>query len=157
MDRKIPAESEPNTRQLRILLAEDNLVNQEVGKLILESLNCQVDVVDDGAVAVETVFSNSYDLVFMDCQMPEVDGYEAAKMIRQREALAGEGAHHIPIVALTAHALEGDRELCLAGRNGRLPFETLQFNPDCPPSSTDGRSRTSSRMSADEEYFAQEK
>ena len=65
-------------------------------KLILESLNCQVDVVDDGAIAFETVFRNSYDLVFMDCQMPEVDGYEAARMIRQRESLSGEEAIAYP-------------------------------------------------------------
>ncbi len=126
--RKIPAESTPNTRKLRVLLAEDNLINQEVGKLILENLNCQVDVVGDGAIAVETVFRNSYDLVFMDCQMPEVDGYEAARMIRQREALAGEGGHHIPIVALTAHALEGDRELCLAA--GMDDYLSKPFNSD---------------------------
>jgi PAS domain S-box-containing protein len=126
--RKIPAKSTPNTRKLRVLLAEDNLINQEVGKLILENLNCQVDVVGDGAIAFETVFRNSYDLVFMDCQMPEVDGYEAARMIRQREALAGEGGHHIPIVALTAHALEGDRELCLAA--GMDDYLSKPFNSD---------------------------
>jgi len=123
-------ENVPNSRKLRILFAEDNLVNQEVGKLILESLNCLVDVVDDGALAVESVFSNGYDLVFMDCQMPEVDGYEAASMIRQRESLAGENGHRIPIVALTAHALEGDRELCLAaGMDDYLskPFNAAQI------------------------------
>jgi len=123
-------ENVPNSRKLCVLLAEDNLVNQEVGKLILESLNCLVDVVDDGALAVESVFSNSYDLVFMDCQMPEVDGYEAASMIRQRESLAGKNGQRIPIVALTAHALEGDRELCLAaGMDDYLskPFNAAQI------------------------------
>lgn len=117
-----------NTRKLHILLAEDNLVNQEVGKLILESLNCQVDVVDDGAIAVDAIFSNSYDLVFMDCQMPDVDGYEAARMIRQRESLAGKKGRHIPIVALTAHALEGDRELCLEA--GMDDYLSKPFNAD---------------------------
>jgi len=128
--RKTVPENVPNSRKLRVLLAEDNLVNQEVGKLILESLNCLVDVVDDGALAVESVFSNGYDLVFMDCQMPEVDGYEAAIMIRQRESLAGKNGHRIPIVALTAHALEGDRELCLAaGMDDYLskPFNAAQI------------------------------
>jgi len=123
-------EKVPNSRKIRVLLAEDNLVNQEVGKLILESLHCLVDVVDDGAQAVESVFRNCYDLVFMDCQMPEVDGYEAANMIRQREALAGKNGHRIPIVALTAHALEGDRELCLAaGMDDYLskPFNAAQI------------------------------
>jgi two-component system, sensor histidine kinase len=119
-----------NTRKLHILLAEDNLVNQEVGKLILESLNCQVDVVDDGAIAVDAVLSNSYDLVFMDCQMPEVDGYEAARMIRYKESLEGGQGHRTTIVALTAHALEGDRELCLeAGMDDYLskPFNAGQI------------------------------
>ena len=95
---------------------------------MLESLNCQVDVVDDGAIAVDAVFRNSYDLVFMDCQMPEVDGYEATRMIRQRESLAGEEGHRIPIVALTAHALEGDRELCLAA--GMDDYLSKPFNAD---------------------------
>jgi len=127
--RECPEEIQPDTRQLRVLLAEDNLVNQEVGKLILENLNCIVDVVDDGAIAVETAFETDYDLIFMDCQMPEVDGYEATKMIRQRETLAG-GRDHIPIVALTAHALEGDREICLkAGMDDYLskPFNSAQI------------------------------
>jgi PAS domain S-box-containing protein len=115
-------------RKLRVLLAEDNLVNQEVGKLILESLNCQVDVVGDGAIAFEAVFTNSYDLLFMDCQMPKVDGYEAARMIREREALSGEKVRRIPIVALTAHALEGDRELCLAA--GMDDYLSKPFNSD---------------------------
>ena len=125
-----PLEIVPDGRELHVLLAEDNLVNQEVGKLILESLHCTVDVVDNGDIAAETVFNNSYDLVFMDCQMPVVDGYEAARMIRQRESLAGENGARIPIVALTAHALEGDRELCLAaGMDDYLskPFNSSQI------------------------------
>jgi two-component system, sensor histidine kinase len=117
-----------NSRKLHILLAEDNLVNQEVGKLILENLNCQVDVVDDGAFAVDAVISNNYDLVFMDCQMPEVDGYKAARMIRQWESLSEEQCHRIPIVALTAHALEGDRELCLEA--GMDDYLSKPFNSD---------------------------
>lgn len=120
----------PVGRKLNVLLAEDNLVNQEVGKLILECLDCQVDVVEDGACAVEAVFSNNYDLVFMDCQMPEVDGYEATKMIRKRESFTGKERHRVPIIALTAHALEGDRELCLAaGMDDYLskPFNSSQI------------------------------
>ncbi|MRR55237.1 MAG: response regulator [Deltaproteobacteria bacterium] len=120
----------PVGRKLNVLLAEDNLVNQEVGKLILECLDCQVDVVEDGACAVEAVFSNNYDLVFMDCQMPEVDGYEATKMIRKRESFTGKERPRVPIIALTAHALEGDRELCLAaGMDDYLskPFNSSQI------------------------------
>jgi len=121
-------DSVPNTRKLRILLAEDNLINQEVGKLILENLNCQVDVADDGAIAVETVSKNTYDLVFMDCQMPEVDGYEAVRMIRHQETFAGEASHRIPIIALTANAMEGDRERCLAA--GMDDYLSKPFNSD---------------------------
>nr|HOP40754.1 ATP-binding protein [Geobacteraceae bacterium] len=125
-------EMEPlaENRQLRVLLAEDNLVNQEVGKLILENLDCLVDVVEEGAAAVESTTNTAYDIIFMDCQMPIVDGYEATKMIRKWEAAAKPGKHHIPIVALTAHALEGDRELCLeAGMDDYLskPFNSAQI------------------------------
>lgn len=119
-----------DNRQLHILLAEDNLVNQEVGKLILENLDCLVDVVEDGAAAVESATNTDYDLIFMDCQMPLVDGYEATRMIRKREAVAEDGKKRIPIVALTAHALEGDRELCLeAGMDDYLskPFNSAQI------------------------------
>jgi PAS domain S-box-containing protein len=107
------AGSSMESRQLRILLAEDNPVNQEVGRLILEGMDCLVEVVDDGRRAVEALFSGEYDLVFMDCQMPDLDGYEATRMIRRKEAKVG-GERRVPIIALTAHAMEGDRDLCLA-------------------------------------------
>ncbi|NVN89660.1 MAG: response regulator [Desulfuromonadales bacterium] len=112
----------------RVLLAEDNLVNQELGRLVLESLNCQVDVVQNGRQAVAAVFNNHYDLVFMDCQMPEVDGYEATRIIRRREPELGR--ERIAIVALTAHALDGDREQCLeAGMDdyAAKPFKPAQI------------------------------
>jgi CheY-like chemotaxis protein len=116
---------------LRVLLAEDNPVNQEVGRLILEGLDCLVEVVDDGRLALEEVFSQQYDLVFMDCQMPDMDGYEATKMIRQREALHGGSTWRVPIIALTAHAMEGDREICLeAGMDDYItkPFNAVQIS-----------------------------
>jgi PAS domain S-box-containing protein len=119
-------ESRPSDQQLRVLLAEDNPVNQEVGRLILEGLDCLVEVVDDGRLAVEEVFSEEYDLVFMDCQMPDLDGYEATSMIRQREAKIGGGRRRVPIIALTAHAMEGDRELCLAA--GMDDYVSKPFN-----------------------------
>ncbi len=114
-------------RHMRVLLVEDNPVNQEVGKLILEALDCIVDVAGNGRLAVEAVFKNDYDLVFMDCQMPELDGYEATRQIRQGEAADATGRRRVTIVALTAHAMEGDREYCLAA--GMDDYVPKPFNP----------------------------
>jgi CheY-like chemotaxis protein len=122
--------SSMESRQLRVLLAEDNPVNQELGRLVLESLGCLVEVVDDGRHAVQELFSGQYDMVFMDCQMPDMDGYEATRIIRQREAKIGDGMLRVPIIALTAHAMEGDREFCLAaGMDDYLakPFNARQI------------------------------
>jgi CheY-like chemotaxis protein len=94
-----------------VLLAEDNPVNQELGFAMLTDLGCKVDIASNGRKAVEAIAQNTYDLVFMDCQMPELDGIEATKAIREREAHLG---GHVIIVALTAHAMTGDREQCLA-------------------------------------------
>src|ERR1017187_5502549 len=87
----------------RILLAEDNLVNQKVAQRLLEKLGYRVDVVADGGAAVAAWQTGYYDLILMDCQMPEMDGYDATREIRKLE----EGKGHIPIVALTAHAVKG--------------------------------------------------
>ncbi|HTP65813.1 MAG TPA: ATP-binding protein [Geobacteraceae bacterium] len=127
-DRETGQSADP--RQLRVLLAEDNPVNQELGRLMLESLECLVDVVDDGRLAVEKVLGDNYDMVFMDCQMPEMDGYEATRLIRQQEARSCEEVRRLPIIALTAHAMEGDRELCLAaGMDDYIskPFKAVQI------------------------------
>jgi CheY-like chemotaxis protein/HPt (histidine-containing phosphotransfer) domain-containing protein len=109
-----------------VLLAEDNPVNQVVGQTMLESIGCSVELVSNGLEAVEALSKNSYDLVFMDCQMPEMDGYRAARFIREREdAQRSEDngkLSHVPIIALTAHALQGDREKCLsAGMDDYIP------------------------------------
>jgi signal transduction histidine kinase/CheY-like chemotaxis protein/HPt (histidine-containing phosphotransfer) domain-containing protein len=94
----------------RVLLAEDNPVTREVAVQMLENLGCRVDVVSDGMEAVEALSKKSYDLVFMDCQMPRLDGIEATRLIRARN---NEAARRIPIIALTAHAMMGERERCL--------------------------------------------
>jgi PAS domain S-box-containing protein len=93
-----------------VLLVEDNLVNQRVTVALLERIGCRVDVANDGREAVEATSRSRYELVLMDCRMPRMNGYDAAREIRRRE---GQG-RHVPIVALTAHALRGDRERCLA-------------------------------------------
>ncbi len=144
----------------RVLLAEDNPVNQEVARSMLELLDCQVEVVADGQEAVDAVQRTSYDLVFMDCQMPRLTGFEATRLIREREkqsvpTLNAERrtmnenqqrqnlsfiVHHpslsrLPIIALTANAMEGDQQECLAaGMDDYLskPFsqEKLRFMID---------------------------
>lgn len=93
----------------RVLVVEDNLVNQKVAEQLIKRMGYEVDVVGDGAQAVERMAEQSYALVLMDCQMPVMDGYEATAQIRHNE---GDDAH-TPIVALTAHAMSGNRERCL--------------------------------------------
>ena len=96
-------------RKLRVLLAEDNKINQTLAKRLLEKRGHSVRVVDDGQAAVNEISQSHYDVVFMDVQMPVMDGFEATSAIRAAER---EGTH-VPIVAMTAHALQGDRERCL--------------------------------------------
>ncbi len=100
----------PPAGNTRILLAEDNLVNQKVAIRMLQKLGYQTDVVANGKEALDAVQRERYDVVFMDCQMPEMDGFEATRAIR---ALEGD-ARRVPIVALTANAMEGDRDRCLS-------------------------------------------
>ena len=106
----------PERRPLRVLLAEDNVVNQKVATRLLAKLNCRVDAVADGAEAVAAVRRQRYDVVLMDVQMPEMDGLEATRRIR---AAGGPQPH---VIALTANAMEGDRQACLdAGADDYLP------------------------------------
>ncbi|HSM64898.1 MAG TPA: response regulator, partial [Ilumatobacteraceae bacterium] len=99
---------------LRILLAEDNTVNQQIATLVLESLGYRADVASNGLEAVEAVERLPYDLVLMDVQMPEMDGLEATRQIRARPTPPERGDRPIRIVAMTANAMQGDREACLA-------------------------------------------
>src|SRR5262249_33759422 len=94
----------------RVLLAEDNPVNQKVMGLLLETLGCQVDLAEDGAAAVGRATEVDYDLVLMDCQMPRLDGYDATRAIRRLDEERRRG--RTPVIALTAHARNGDRARC---------------------------------------------
>ncbi|MDH5305705.1 MAG: ATP-binding protein [Myxococcales bacterium] len=97
----------------RVLLVEDNRVNQQVAAAMLERIGCRFEAASNGLEALDALAASRYDLVLMDCQMPVLDGFAATAAIRRREAEAG-GGERIPIVALTANAVEGDRERCVA-------------------------------------------
>ena len=118
--------------QARILLVEDNFINQEVAKELLSQLSLQADLAVNGQDAIETLKLSKekpYQLILMDCQMPELDGYEATKIVRSGGA--GECYIDVPIVALTANAMVGDKEKCLAsGMNDYLskPFDINGLN-----------------------------
>jgi two-component system, sensor histidine kinase and response regulator len=106
------------TAGLRVLLAEDNAVNQRLAMRLLEKRGHQVKVANNGREALETLEKEQFDLVLMDVQMPEMDGFEATAAIREKEK---ESKQRLPVIALTAHAMKGDRQKCLAaGMDGYL-------------------------------------
>ncbi|MCX5722720.1 MAG: PAS domain S-box protein [Nitrospirae bacterium] len=107
---------------IRLLLAEDNIINQKVAVHMLEKMGYHVDVVANGAEAIEATNRIAYSAVLMDCQMPEMDGFDATSVIRQREAALAKSdepingqqpTQHVPIIAMTANSMKGDRERCL--------------------------------------------
>ena len=102
----------PNCENKRVLLAEDNAINQMVSVSLLKKLGFVVDVAENGNEALKSLEQNHYDLVLMDCQMPVMDGYEATRMIRDPSSPVLN--HAVPIVAMTANAMSGEREKCLA-------------------------------------------
>ncbi len=106
------------SKRLHVLLAEDTLVNQKLAISLLQRQGCDIELVENGRDAVERSGLKRFDIVFMDCHMPEMDGFEAARAIRRLEAELGEARGHrrpgrLPIVAITANAIQGDREACL--------------------------------------------
>ena len=109
-----PASAVPTSteRRLTILLVEDNLVNQKVAAALLAKLGHTVVLADDGRAALSQLAAGNIDLVLMDCQMPEMDGFEATRRLRAGEA--GAIAATLPVIAMTANAMSGDREACLA-------------------------------------------
>ncbi len=108
-----------------VLLVEDTPTNQIVAGIELRNLGLDVTIANNGAEALELLAAQSFGLVFMDCQMPVMDGYEATREIRKREVQTGK---HIAIVAMTANAMEGDKQKCLAA--GMDDYITKPFNPD---------------------------
>jgi CheY-like chemotaxis protein/HPt (histidine-containing phosphotransfer) domain-containing protein len=97
-------------RGVRVLVAEDNEANRLVASIMLEKLGCHADVAAHGGDALEALANHEYDIILMDCHMPVMDGFEATKTIRRTEGKM----HHRPIIAMTANALQGEKERCLA-------------------------------------------
>jgi CheY-like chemotaxis protein/HPt (histidine-containing phosphotransfer) domain-containing protein len=133
--KKVLPAAAPDAPVLNILLAEDSVINQKLAVALLEKHHHRVTVAGTGKQAIQALENCRFDVVLMDVQMPEMDGLEATALIRKREQLTGD---HIPIIAMTAHAMQGDREVCLAaGMDGYLSkpirpgqlYEALQSLP----------------------------
>jgi two-component system, sensor histidine kinase and response regulator len=111
------SQADPQRSEMRILLAEDNRTNQRVSLALLRKLSYGADIVANGLAVLEAIQSIPYDVILMDGQMPEMDGYDATRAIRMREQSSNRGAHSKPsihIIAVIANAMQGDREKCLA-------------------------------------------
>jgi CheY-like chemotaxis protein len=117
---------ENEKRHVRILLAEDNDINQKVAMNILKKLGYKADIAVNGMEAVNALEKDSYDLVLMDVQMPEMDGFEATKTIRNPDSKVRN--HNIPVIAMTAHAMKEDRQRCLD--HGMDDYMSKPINPE---------------------------
>jgi len=119
-----PADNPPQLHGKQILLVEDNLINQQIAKELLEATGIHLDIVNNGLEAVEGIQNRCYDLVLMDIQMPQMDGYQATQRIREQTQ---EQSQSLPIIAMTAHAMDGDREKCLTA--GMDDYITKPIHP----------------------------
>lgn len=109
--RKTPRDENKAPHKAKVLLAEDNPVNRGIANAMLEKIGCTVKLATNGAEAIQAYEEGSFDLIFMDCQMPEVDGFEATKSIRSLEG--SKASNRTPIIAFTANAMSGDKDICL--------------------------------------------
>lgn len=144
-------------RSLHILLAEDNLINQKVAQRVLEKWGHSVRTVNDGKKALDILESQSFDMVLMDVEMPELDGLQATAVLRKREQGTG---RRVPVVAMTAHAMKGDRERCLAaGMDGYVSkpvratdlYDVMESLTS--PRETDAAARDASDSDVDRPFF----
>jgi PAS domain S-box-containing protein len=141
--RAVRPATRPAEKRLRLLLAEDNVVNQRVAMRLLEKRGHAVSVVDSGRRAVSAALEGEFDAVLMDVQMPELDGFEATAAIRKAERQDG---RHVTIIAMTAHAMKGDRERCLsAGMDG---YVSKPLSPEALYAAIEGRPAVASSPEA---------
>ena len=137
----------------RVLVVEDNVFNQRVAAEMLRKHGCWVDVAANGREAVDMIQTFPYDLVFMDCQMPEMDGYEATAEVRLLEP----EIKHVPIIAMTANAMQGDRERCFSLGDGRLRQQTGAHElSDCSTEQVSRTARSIGRLGGDQRESIQQ-
>lgn len=142
-------ELQSSTKTGHVLLVEDNAINQDLAVELIQLLGCSVDIAGNGVEALELLQSNNYGMVFMDCQMPKMDGFEATKKIRSGHC--GETKRNVPIVAMTANAMKGDREHCIAaGMNDYIP---KPISPEMIKRKIEQWIDDSSEVVAEEEMF----